>query len=67
MTRPETKEYCPLCGQPVEIQDYVLNTPTARLHFCCTGCLSIYQLVNKEKLTTTTSTTQLNNKEDTKK
>jgi transposase-like protein len=67
MSHPETKEYCPLCGQPVEIPGYILNTAAGRLRFCCAGCLSLYQLVNKEKLTTTTTTTQLNNKEDIKK
>jgi hypothetical protein len=66
MSHPEAKEYCTLCDQPVEIPGYILNTATGRLRFCCAGCLSLYQLVNKEKPTTTT-TTQLNNKEDIKK
>lgn len=66
MIPPETKEFCPLCGQPVEIPGYILNTTAGRLRFCCAGCLSIYQLVNKEKQTTN-PTTQLKNNEDIKK
>jgi hypothetical protein len=66
MSHPEAKEYCPLCDQPVEIPGYTLNTATGRLRFCCAGCLSIYQLINKEKLVTNPSN-QLNNKEDIKK
>ncbi|MGJ0489338.1 MULTISPECIES: hypothetical protein [Methylobacter] len=66
MSHPEAKEYCPLCGQPVEIPGYTINTITGRLRFCCAGCLSIYQLVNKEKLKTN-PTTKLNNNEEIKK
>ncbi|MGZ8162052.1 MAG: heavy metal translocating P-type ATPase metal-binding domain-containing protein [Methylobacter sp.] len=45
--------FCALCGQPVEIKGFTLNTPEAQKHFCCAGCLSIYQLLNEKQYITT--------------
>lgn len=42
------KEPCVLCGQPVEITGFSLITSDGMQKFCCAGCLSIYQLLNKD-------------------
>jgi len=46
---------CPLCGQPVEITGFKLQTKEGEKSFCCAGCVSIYQLLNEDKLLTTTN------------
>jgi hypothetical protein len=45
-----TKAPCVLCSQPVEITGFRLETKEGPKHFCCEGCLSIYQLLNEDKL-----------------
>jgi len=50
-----TKEPCTLCGQPVEVKGFSLQTKEGQKYFCCEGCLSIYQLLNEDKLITTTT------------
>ncbi|MFW5443537.1 MAG: heavy metal translocating P-type ATPase metal-binding domain-containing protein [Methylococcaceae bacterium] len=50
-----TKEPCPLCSQPVQISGFRLETKEGQKDFCCEGCLSIYQLLNEDKLFTTTN------------
>jgi len=50
MTKVEYRESCVLCGQPVEITGFTLETPDGILKFCCAGCLSIYQLLNDKNL-----------------
>ena len=50
-----TKEPCALCSQPVEINAFRLNTKEGEQNFCCEGCLSIYQLLNQDKLLPTTN------------
>jgi len=52
MTPIKCKEACILCGQPVEIKGFELNSTDGLLRFCCAGCLSIYQLLNNEKIIT---------------
>jgi hypothetical protein len=49
-TTTEKKIPCDLCKQPVEIAGFFLHTKEGEKHFCCAGCLSIYQLLNEEKL-----------------
>ncbi len=44
---------CALCGQPVEVNGFKLQTTEGEKHFCCEGCLSIYHLLNEDKLLTT--------------
>ncbi|MGJ0482990.1 MAG: heavy metal translocating P-type ATPase metal-binding domain-containing protein [Methylomicrobium sp.] len=64
MTKVEYPESCVLCGQPVEIEGFTLQTPEVTLKFCCAGCLSIYQLLNDSNpISTSTSS---NNNEDKK-
>lgn len=50
MTKVEYRESCVLCGQPVEIAGFTLQTQSGKLKFCCAGCLSIYQLLNDKNL-----------------
>jgi hypothetical protein len=38
---------CALCKQPVEISGFCLETATGEKHFCCEGCLCVYQLLNE--------------------
>ena len=51
MAKVEYQNVCALCGQPVEIEGFTLNTPHGLLKFCCAGCLSIYQLLNEDDST----------------
>jgi hypothetical protein len=48
MLNGKDKEPCVLCGQPVEITGFSLTTSNGEQKFCCAGCLSIYQLLNKD-------------------
>jgi hypothetical protein len=45
-----TKPSCALCSQPVHITGFKLETKEGQKDFCCEGCLSIYQLLNEDKL-----------------
>ena len=47
-----TKPPCALCSQPVHITGFKLETREGQKDFCCEGCLSIYQLLNEDKLIT---------------
>lgn len=44
---------CPLCGQAVKIKGFRLKTKEGNKSFCCAGCVSIYELLNQDKLITT--------------
>jgi hypothetical protein len=48
MIDAKTTEPCVLCGQAVEITGFSLTTSDGLQKFCCAGCLSIYQLLNKD-------------------
>jgi len=50
-----SKQPCALCSQAVEINGFSLNTKEGKKNFCCGGCLSIYQLLNQDKLLPTTN------------
>ncbi|MEC4747669.1 heavy metal translocating P-type ATPase metal-binding domain-containing protein [Methylomicrobium sp. Wu6] len=64
MTKVKYRESCVLCGQPVEIAGFTLETPDGISKFCCAGCLSIYQLLNdKNLLSTSTSSPKNEDKE----
>jgi hypothetical protein len=47
---PEKKIPCALCKQPVEIAGFCLQTAEGEKHFCCDGCLYVYQLLNENTL-----------------
>jgi len=48
-------EPCPLCSLPVKISGFSLQTKEGEKHFCCAGCVSIYQMLNQDILLTTTT------------
>jgi len=54
---------CDLCGQPVEIKGFSLETKEGKKEFCCAGCQSIFQLLNEDLIITKQST---NKNEDNK-
>ncbi|EIC27925.1 MULTISPECIES: heavy metal translocating P-type ATPase metal-binding domain-containing protein [Methylomicrobium] len=60
MTKVEYRDFCVLCGQPVEIEGFTLQTPEGMLKFCCAGCLSIYQLLNDNNTVSTSTSTHKN-------
>lgn len=41
---------CELCKQNVKISGFSLQTKQGKTYFCCLGCLSIYQLLNPDKI-----------------
>ena len=52
MSVKKKKPPCALCNQPVKTNGFELVTQDGTLSFCCEGCLSIYQLLNNNKLIT---------------
>ncbi|MGZ8190364.1 MAG: heavy metal translocating P-type ATPase metal-binding domain-containing protein [Methylococcaceae bacterium] len=50
MATIEYKETCLLCGQPVKIDGFALDTVEGKSKFCCAGCLSIYQLLHEDTI-----------------
>ncbi|TPQ27225.1 metal-binding protein [Methylomonas koyamae] len=52
---PAQKSGCDLCGQPVLIGGFKLNTVQGPKKFCCEGCRSIFQLLNAEQIIITTT------------
>lgn len=45
MTTVKYADNCDLCGQPVEIAGFTLQTTQGARTFCCAGCQSIYTLI----------------------
>jgi len=41
---------CDLCGLPVEIPDFRLETREGVKQFCCEGCLGIYRMLHEEEI-----------------
>lgn len=66
MANVEYQSACVLCGQPVQIDAFTLNSPEGDLKFCCAGCQSIYRLLNEKESTSSVKNT-LQKKEETKK
>ncbi|MDO9213317.1 MAG: heavy metal translocating P-type ATPase metal-binding domain-containing protein [Methylococcales bacterium] len=62
----QQQERCTLCGLPVEIDGFFLTAPNSIQKFCCSGCLSIYQLLNDDNIEPPLITQPLNH-EDNKK
>ncbi|MCF7970351.1 MAG: metal-binding protein [Methylococcaceae bacterium] len=46
----ENKIQCTLCGLAVEINAFSVNTTEGLKLFCCAGCLSVYRLLNGDKV-----------------
>ena len=55
---------CNLCGLPVEIEGFSLVVDKKALTFCCAGCLSIYQLIYTNCLSTDTHQPNTNKEEN---
>lgn len=64
MAKVEYREPCVLCGQPVEISGFTLETPDGVLKFCCAGCMSIYQLLNDNNLLSASTSSPNNEDKD---
>ncbi len=41
---------CDLCGLPVEIPDFRLETREGTKRFCCEGCLGIYRMLHEDEI-----------------
>lgn len=41
---------CALCGLAVEIDGFSVETTEGLKEFCCAGCLSVYRLLNGDKI-----------------
>jgi hypothetical protein len=46
----ENEIKCVLCGLSVEINGFTVNTTEGLKLFCCAGCVSVYRLLNGDKL-----------------
>lgn len=46
----DKKKPCDLCGQPVEINGFQLETKKGKKIFCCEGCLGIFRMLNVKDL-----------------
>lgn len=46
----DDKQLCDLCGLPVVISGFELETKIGQKHFCCEGCLGIYEMLNEDNL-----------------
>jgi len=46
----EKEIQCALCGLPVEVDGFTTNTTEGLKLFCCAGCVSVYRLLNGDKL-----------------
>ncbi|GAB4361166.1 MAG: heavy metal translocating P-type ATPase metal-binding domain-containing protein [Methylohalobius sp. ZOD2] len=46
----EDKRSCDLCGLPVEIPDFRLQTKNGVKQFCCEGCLGIYRMLHENEI-----------------
>ena len=41
---------CDLCGLAVEVDGFNVQTTEGLKQFCCAGCLSVYRLLNGDKI-----------------
>ena len=41
---------CDLCGLAVEVDGFSVETTEGLKRFCCAGCLSVYRLLNGDKI-----------------
>ncbi len=46
----DAKEKCALCGLVVEVEGFSVQTTDGIKLFCCAGCLSVYRLLNSNKI-----------------
>jgi hypothetical protein len=55
---------CNLCGQPVEIDGFLLETKQGSKRFCCAGCQSIYRLLYLQDETANSAPNNITKQED---
>lgn len=46
----ETNALCDLCELTVDIEGFEVDTIEGLKYFCCEGCLSVYRLLNSDKI-----------------
>jgi len=44
------EKVCDLCSLPVEVDGFQVETTEGVKIFCCEGCLSVYRLLNGDKI-----------------
>jgi hypothetical protein len=42
--------FCDLCGLPVEVPGFELQTGEGTKRFCCDGCLGIYRMLHEDEI-----------------
>lgn len=52
----DEEKACDLCGLPVEVKGFSLNTTEGLKIFCCEGCKGIYQMLHEDQLVTENNT-----------
>ncbi len=48
MIEPASK--CSLCSLAIEVEHFSVQTIEGHKSFCCEGCLSVYSLLNGDKI-----------------
>lgn len=43
-------EICDLCGLDVAVSGFGLKTQQGDKHFCCEGCMGIYQMLHEDDI-----------------
>ena len=56
----EIKKICDLCGLPVEVEAFKLNTKSGVKDFCCEGCKGIFQMLHEDQLLSETDKSNRN-------
>ncbi len=56
----ENKQACDLCGLPVEVSGFVLQTTQGLKTFCCDGCQGIYSMLHGDDVLNDGDSTPVN-------
>ena len=51
----DNKQACDLCGLPVEIAGFTLQTTEGQKSFCCDGCQGIYSMLHADDVPDSTA------------
>lgn len=46
------KEECDLCGLKIEVSGFNVKTQQGDKHFCCEGCMGIFQMLSEDDVLT---------------
>jgi len=49
---------CDLCGLEIGLKPFLLESGGKSLHFCCDGCLGIYQMLHETETVAASNTPQ---------